>query len=279
METVPGQGDNWEAWSCNDYGPESVYVSDEQANSGTQSVKIDEADGADIVLAVGPYTSNIYEISWKMYIPSGSGGYFNLMHEWGCNGSGAEWACDIYFSDSGEISWTLGGTDGELTLPFAHDVWFDVVCSIDLDSDQATIGIASNPALQWQWSLNNADGTVGMNQLETVNFYGFSTEGSADGLYYIDDVSIVETITVDLAEEDKEAVQLYPNPAVDITRLSGIKAGSIVKVFDLSGKEMIYLNATSNTVDLNTHTLESGIYLVTILSDEALLTKKLVVRN
>lgn len=277
METIMGQSDNWDAWSCNDYGPDAIYINDEQASSGTNSAKIDEGAGTDVVMTLETVTEGMLDINFKMYVPSGSGAYFNMLHNWACNGTGAEWACDIWFADSGDISWTLGGTDGTTTLPFNHDEWFDVQALINFGDDEIQLTIGSNPAISWQWSLNNANGMVGMNQFEALNFYGYSPDGSTPGLYYVDDIDVNYTAAVNINENTENEITMFPNPATDHTVLNGLSGVSMIRVVDLSGKEVSRETVNTNYHVISTASLAEGIYLIQINAENKIETRKLVV--
>jgi len=283
IETIPGQSDDFDAWSCNDYGPDAVYTNTEQAFSGTKSMKIteDAANTTDMVLVLGPYTSDIYDITWKMYVPEGSGAYFNLMHTWVCNATSAtgEWACDIFFHDNGSFDWRTEGTDGTATLPYPHNEWFDVAAHVDLPADMATLTIAGNPALSWQWSVDNNDGSGGTNQLNAVNFYGSSSEGSTDGLYYVDDILVQMTQFVGIESNSQVESSIYPNPANDKITIKGDFKNSPMRILDLTGKMVAseLLNGQFKVVD--TSVIPQGIYLLEIIQDGLKETKKLVITH
>ncbi len=281
VESIPGQSDDFESWSCNDYGPDAVYTNTEQASSGTKSMKISEASTTDMVLVLGPYTSDFYEINWKMYVPSGSGAYFNIMHVWTCNANVniGEWAVDVFFHDNGQLDWIIEGTPSTSTLPYPHDEWFDVNANIDLTNDIANITIASNPTLQWQWSIDNNDGSPGTNQLNAVNFYGTSSDGSADGLYYVDDITVEMTSAVSVADAKRAELQVYPNPANDRVTISGDFNNSNMRILDLTGKlvKTSVLNGTQEIVA--TQDIPQGIYLIEIENGGQIETRKLAITH
>jgi hypothetical protein len=74
---------------------------------------------------------------------------------------------------------------------------------------------------------------------------------------------------------DKNQITVYPNPTTNTISIKGLNTKADVKVFSIEGKLLnafTYNNET--TIDLN---LPSGIYLLTISSENKQTVKKLVV--
>jgi hypothetical protein len=75
------------------------------------------------------------------------------------------------------------------------------------------------------------------------------------------------------------AVQVYPNPAKDVVNIainSYAGAASLVNMYDVTGK-MVYqnLNATANlSIDVSNHA--NGVYLLEVVTERGVVTKKLV---
>ena len=74
-------------------------VSDAYAASGSNSIELAFADGTDIVLSTGEYAQNIYTVDFKILIPEGEEGYFNLLHDWNYTSAVYEWAIDVNFAN------------------------------------------------------------------------------------------------------------------------------------------------------------------------------------
>jgi hypothetical protein len=170
----------WTTWSGATGTNEDGQVSDEQANSGTQSLKIfGIASGGpmDIYLPLG-LDGTAYEVSYNIYVPSGYSAYMNVQENLS---PAVGWAFDIVFSGNGSIQLSIDQVDiafGSYNL----DEWTSVSLRMDPVNNLAEIFIGG------EYLANIAfDGIIG-----GVNFFGFG-DGSALGRYYIDDVVVVET--------------------------------------------------------------------------------------
>lgn len=69
---------------------------------------------------------------------------------------------------------------------------------------------------------------------------------------------------------NSKQLSVYPNPSDGHFHLE-LSSGSIVKVIvtDVSGKEVLHINGTSNTADLNLTALASGVYYAAIMEADA----------
>lgn len=236
---VAAQSSSWDTWDGS-AGLDGM-VSTSYANSGANSAKI-EGTNVDLVLPIGPYTTGAYEISWKMYIPAGEGAYFNALHNWSASSTSYEWACDIFFDASGVCTSTIGGADGIETV-IEQDTWFDVKILADLDADQGKVWVNNVLIGDWQWSIDNSDGTPGTNKLSAVDFYGTNGPSGANGqgLYYIDDVKLEQVETASVADLSAiSRLSIFPNPAdkeVNITVPAHFDGGTI-QIVDITGKTL-----------------------------------------
>lgn len=83
------------------------------------------------------------------------------------------------------------------------------------------------------------------------------------------------------AEEyvDTDMIQVYPNPASDYISLRSAKAEGIdLRIFDITGKEMMSFIGKNNGSYLDISELNSGIYLYTVKSGDKLDTGKLLIK-
>ena len=69
---------------------------------------------------------------------------------------------------------------------------------------------------------------------------------------------------------------MYPNPCSNIVNIKHTKPFT-VRVFDIRGT-MVYFENTLSNITLNTSNLESGIYVVELISENQTLRKKLIVQ-
>jgi hypothetical protein len=262
---LASQSGDWTTWTGQPGSAEDATISNSYAASANNSCYI-QNDGVDLVKEIGPFTSGKYDMKFKMYIPTGNGGYFNLLHDWGLD-EVYEWAVDVYFSSTGAITWTSEMVDGG-GATFPADTWFDVQITADMDADWGAIYIDGQNIHTWNWSINNGTGAVGLNAIQAIDFFGYQPVGSGPGNYYIDDFQIVESTTVSVNENNAASFSIYPNPATDRFYVETANNNAAISIYDLSGKlvESSTLNNKQNWISVAG--LSEGIYLVEVLSGD-----------
>ncbi|MBI9038759.1 MAG: T9SS type A sorting domain-containing protein [Bacteroidales bacterium] len=174
--------DWWITWSGGTGGGEDGIISEAFSHSPIKSVLIDETGGAtDLLWLLGDKTSDIYNVSFWMYIPSGFCGYYNFQH---FEAPGVEWAIEMYFHTDGTTRFVIAGDD--IVMNYNHDTWFYMEHIIDLDAEIAQAYIDGVLITEWLWSMQSS-GAAGANQLGAVDFFA-GAEGADTPKYYFDDV-------------------------------------------------------------------------------------------
>ena len=176
-EAIAAGIDFWTTWSNAPGGSEDgVVAAFDGSKRGHFTYNNDQ------VLLLGDATSGMFTTGFDMYIPAGKDAYNNVLHIF--NGSGSEWATEVYYNHSTNGTMIkAGGVETNFTVP--SDTWFAVMYVIDLDNDVATFYIDDEEIYSWQYSLQ-ADGTSGTRQLAAMDF--FPPSSAAVSEYYIDDV-------------------------------------------------------------------------------------------
>jgi hypothetical protein len=77
--------------------------------------------------------------------------------------------------------------------------------------------------------------------------------------------------------ENKLGLNIYPNPSSNTFSVSGLKTASKLSVYSISGKEVISVSGYSGGA-INVSSLTSGIYLVSIESENSKEVKRLVIK-
>ena len=257
----------WSTWSGTTGGDEDGIITDEFANSGTQSLKIfgTLAGGPmDVYLPIG--LSTAYEVSFQIYVPTGGAAYFNIQEDLAVQ---VGWAFDMVFGSNGQATLSIDQVDNAFAA-YNMDAWNAVKFLMDPVNDRAEIYLNDQ-------YMNNIPFDA---QIGGVNFYGFG-DGVVAGLYYIDDLLVVETDDVlNGIEEAELALSFGPNPASDFIQLSSNTTEGLVRIMALNGQvvqEIQVSNLESGTrIDLD---LDNGIYLVELNTNSARTMRKLVVSH
>lgn len=270
----------WKLWNANNTTFDAL-VSDAQAFSGSNSIHMLQTSNDDIVFDVGtPYTTGKYDVIFKMFIPSGKEGYFNLMHSWDLTSTNQyEWAVDVFFAANGTITWVTGSTTGG-TGQFQHNGWFEMQISVDLDSDEGRLYHNGQLMHIWQWSLNNANGNAGLNQLKVVNFFAYGPSQN-NGEYYIDDFEIINSTGVSVDERLIEGFTLYPNPANEVVNIDlSAFSNPLITLYGIDGKIIDRFTTTQGgIVQVPVSRLTAGVYFVEVVQGAERLTRRLIVRH
>jgi hypothetical protein len=179
------QSMEWTTWSGMEGGAEDGDVSTGQAASGSQSLYIEGTNPMggpqDVLLLLGNQTSGRYRLQFKLYIPDGYAGYYNIQKT---ESAGQEFAFQLDFTADGAVMIDAGvGGDAQDTYP--HDQWMVIDQIIDLDNDWTTLSIDGRPFHAWPYS-NTAFGTGGLGSLGGVDFFPLDDTYR----FYIDDVFI-----------------------------------------------------------------------------------------
>ena len=175
---------NWTTWSNTPGSSEDAYISNEQASSPSNSLKITGTN--DIIYRFSNQTSGVFDIDFNYYVPSsGSGAYFNLQHYYN---PGVEWAFECFLYNSGTGYITINNANTNFSFP--SNAWFPVKIHVDLDNNSASLTVNGNSVISWTFS-NTSENTNGICQLGSVNFYAGAPD-NASGTYYVDDFVFTE---------------------------------------------------------------------------------------
>ena len=178
-----GQWDtaNWVGWFG---GSSNVDISDEQANSGTHSMKVEMND--DIVALLGKLDEQGNEVSFMQYIPSGSGAYFNLQHNY--TNTAGSWMIESYATPNGLA--TFGSAGAVINYPIVYDQWAEIKFIFNFITGQAEFSYNGTPIATF-FIIATANGAgLGINQLNAINFFGTCAPAGCTSLAYYDDVQV-----------------------------------------------------------------------------------------
>lgn len=170
----------WSTWSGTEGTTEDGIVSAEQAFTAPNSLKLvsTAATGGpqDVVLNLSNKTAGRYQLNWKMYIPAGKEGYYNIQNIVPI--AAGDWNLDVFFSPAGAGNIQIGQGASLASFTYPYDTWFDVQHTIDLDNDLLTLYINGNFVKKMAYAKN----------LGGIDFYCTN----ANGQYYVDNVEYIQ---------------------------------------------------------------------------------------
>ncbi|MBE9480327.1 MAG: T9SS type A sorting domain-containing protein [Bacteroidetes bacterium] len=238
----------WTTWSGGTGGSEDAIISDEQALSPTQSVKVEGL--TDLILLLGNQISGKYQVNFYYYIPSGYGGYYNFQHY---ESPGVEWALEVYFGETGD-GYIHAGGQNVASFTYNHDEWIFCKNIIDLDNDVGELWIAGTFVHTWQWSLTS-QGQPGANQLGGLDIYAGAPPGETP-LFYMDDIIWLEVepstdpiieVTPDIFNEIIEPGQVATQPMTIANIGVGELEFDIAIVYNIAAGEKSQLLTSNNS--------------------------------
>ncbi len=237
-------GTHWSTWNDMPGTGEDGTISDKYAASAPNSLQIKE--NVDVIYNFEGLHSGHYTISFKYLVPEEStGGYLTVNNK--------------------QTNFTTAKND-----------WFPIVIDINFDEDTATLTIDDNFVAGWPFHYTSV-GSGLYEKLAILDFYGTAPNGvTAGAVYYIDDFSITEN-TVGVNDHQAPQVSIYPNPATSSINISADQM-SQVELYNLVGQKVYETVCTENSISIPTCNLTAGTYIVKVMSEKGISTKKVVVK-
>jgi len=197
--------DYWTTWSQAPGGVEDGIV-DELAGD-----KVGHwTSGNDQVLLLGGKAAGVWNVSLKMYIPTGTCGYFNIVANFA--GGSSTWAFQAYAGCLGESPNTLTPGVGTIHAAvsggnaagfnFLHDAWTDFRLYIDLDNDYAEFFVNDDLIYSWVYTA----GTFGAGCPRVIDALNIYPPISVSD-FYVDDI---------VFEQEAEPIVLYDTGFDDV---------------------------------------------------------------
>jgi len=120
--------------------------------------------------------------------------------------------------------------------------------------------------------------------IDLENHYSFAHEQPAAGVHYyrlriVDkdnsaEYSPVRTLT--FSENINTNMTLFPNPAMSIAIVRGIKEGSVICILTMNGTKIVELRAITNTATLSLKNVAGGTYIVEVYDGSGTTRFKLI---
>ena len=152
---VGPQSEVWTTWSGTEGGAEEGIVTDEQAFSAPNSIKIMGQNGPqDCVIKLGNETEGNWLLKFKMYVVPGQNGYYNIQDD---ETPGQQWNLETQFNADGTVTFA----DEPEVGSYPQGEWFEIVHRIDLDNNIASVIIAGQHVTTYtygpDWKIGGID--------------------------------------------------------------------------------------------------------------------------
>jgi len=278
---VASDPSNWAVWpGGTPGGAYDMQIDDAQGNGGN-SLRVDNADGTDVVLEFGEaFSSGYFYYSMDMYIVGD--GYINFQEQVTI---GAAWNMSITMI-GGVLNVDVDGasvlTGAYSTTPTGGPVWntFEFECDYSTGTWEVFVNGTS------QGTFVNADPVASVNIYPGagVNYYLDNVEWGAlkdDACRSASRTEAVVTVEdcSNILELAKGDLDVYPNPnngsftienSMDIVKLT---------ITDVHGKIVQSINEINlNKVDVDLTDLEKGMYMINIETKKGTLTESVIVQ-
>ena len=264
--------DNWTTWSNAPGGSEDGTVSSMYASSGLNSMFI--AKDNDLVLLFGDSTSGIYELTMKLYMPSDSCTYFNVLHSF--SGGTSTWAADFYGLRDSTFHLQIQGND-TATAAFNPNTWHNYKLEVNMNTDVAKLFLNGSLVFEWPWTITSGDTSMGPMQLGAADFYGNNTYNDGQVGTFIDDIKLEKIAEVSVPKLDNELeLNIFPNPSNNEINIYSTENMKSIRVYNIAGSEVIYFAPKTDVVKLDISSLSNGLYYVSVNYGNKIVMRKIV---
>ena len=129
---------------------------------------------------------------------------------------------------------------------------------------------------QWEelvWDFSGM--TAGINFTKVIVFFEFIDPLAGDGsTYYFDDIKVFGSLG--LNNNDSLSVTAFPNPVKSLWNVEAMEEISEITIYNTLGQRVLKVSPNSTTYSADLSSLESGMYLVQIVSSAGISTKKIL---
>jgi hypothetical protein len=83
-------------------------------------------------------------------------------------------------------------------------------------------------------------------------------------------------ICIGVNDNRNDHFSVYPNPSQGIFTVSGINAGTVIEITDLSGKQVSRFTATASRADVDLSASADGVYFIRVINDNSVNTQRIL---
>jgi hypothetical protein len=170
---ITPQSVDWRLWDAK--SADGIVTTN---SSGEKSLLVQTTNNqdCDALLLLGNRQQGTYELSWKMYIPSGNGGYFNMQSDQNKISHTFE-----VFLDKGVTSLKINNVDYPSSVKYNSDAWNAIKLILDIDNQTVQLYINNQKAAV----IFYPDGQIG-----ALDFFALQDIKTQ---YWVDDICFFKT--------------------------------------------------------------------------------------
>ena len=187
-------------------------------------------------------------------------------------------------SDFENTNYALTFVSNTFTITQASQtITFETLSTVNYGDASFRLKATASSGLPISYSSSNtAIATISGNELTIVGGGTVTITASQNGTNNYKSATpvsqdlIVGTLSVSDNTFASSSVLLYPNPSKDVLEIQFEFASAAVKIFDTQGKLIKQINNYSSASPIAIQALKPGVYLVKIVKDNAMVTKRFV---
>lgn len=236
-------------------------VTTEKALTGTNSLKLinsnDTLTGGIFITGV-PFYANT-SVAYNIFVPAlgGSDNYSQFNDE---NGA---LVCALDVDYQGNLSY-FDSAAAKTSIGFYTEAQWNKL-EVQIDFTAKTVKVLLNGASVYSGAYTGTGTT-----LSEVDFYidNYGTDA------YLDDISIKDGSLATSEVSNRNAINVYPNPAVDYVKVNADGKAQSAQLFDASGRLVKSFKDASGAMSVSD--LKKGIYIMKVKTDKGTSSAKVI---
>lgn len=188
------------------------------------------------------------------YTPTYNGGFYAVITKFGCVG---QTSCTNFFSCN-NVAIALNGNVNENNI------------SVSVVGGEAPF--------TYSWTGPNSFTAGDVSELSNLA-NGTYTATVQDASGCTATFTGLVDVGTSIYKANNSLVKIYPNPASSMVKIEGNLTGASIKMFDMSGKEVLAMFDAGNVSEINTGNLNAGIYLIEIVNSGQRSVQKVIINR
>ena len=179
-----------------------------------------------------------------------------------------------------------GCSKTETVNVFVHPLMnLSIVTSETMLCSGQSVNLVASGADTYSWNIGSSNDSILVSPIVSTTYTVIGTDinGCVDSVEFTQNVS--QCVGIETLNSGTTSLSVYPIPANDNVNIeiSNMNNNSemIMNIYSIDGKVVVTqkINFENNKTSVNTSSIESGIYLVEIISEQEKLTKRIVITH